>query len=277
MVILALTGVVAVAGAVEPDWGDALDPAPPPARVIGGYGKGCLGGAEQLPADGPGYQVMRLSRRRFFGHPSLIRFIRALAPAAQAEGWGGLLVGDLAQARGGPMGSGHWSHQTGLDADIWLQQAPRRVLSPEERENLGAVSVVGEQAEEVDGERWSAAHVSLLQTAAGAPEVARIFVNPVIKRELCAVAGTDRGWLRKIRPWWGHDAHFHVRLRCPEDDNACVDQAPPPPGDGCDASLAWWFTEEAEAERLRRRKGPPAKRLTLDDLPQECRSILVGQ
>jgi penicillin-insensitive murein DD-endopeptidase len=105
--------------------------------------------------------------------------------------------------------------------------------------------------------------------------VARIFVHPAIKRELCAIAGTDRDWLRKIRPWWGHDHHFHVRLRCPDGDRWCVEQAPPPPGDGCDDSLAWWFSDEARAEAERLAALPPRPRPTLDQLPPQCRAVLV--
>jgi penicillin-insensitive murein endopeptidase len=272
LAILALGS--AVAGTSEPEWGNVPDASPPPARAIGSPARGCLAGAVALPAEGRDYHVMRPSRGRFYGHSVLIRFIRSLAEAVRNEGRQGLLVGDLAQPRGGPMSSGHRSHQTGLDADIWFRPAPRQPLATKERETLQAISVVGEDAEAVDRSRWSAAHVRLLRTAAGFPEVARIFVNPAIKRELCAVADTDRRWLNKIRPWWGHDAHFHVRLRCPEEGGACVDQTPPPPGDGCDETLTWWFSEKAEKERLKRSREPPPRRLTLDDLPPECRSVL---
>ena len=174
------------------------------------------------------------------------------------------------------MRSGHGSHQTGLDTDIWFRPGPRQPLATKERETLKATSVLGEDGKGVDRNRWSAAQVGLLRTAAGFPEVARIFVNPAIKGELCAVADTDRRWLNKIRPWWGHDAHFHVRLHCPEEDGACVDQAPPPPGGGCDETLAWWFSEEAEMERLKQSRERPARRLTLEDLPPQCRSVLAA-
>jgi penicillin-insensitive murein endopeptidase len=69
--------------------------------------------------------------------------------------------------------------------------------------------------------------------------------------------------------------HFHVRLACPADDATCNDQAPVPAGDGCDETLAWWFTDDAKAELERLRKLPP-KRLTLADLPPACRSVLGG-
>lgn len=277
--LISLTAAVAGPGAgaqpAEPDWGAVLGPAPAPARAIGGYARGCLGGAVALPASGPGYQVMRLSRHRYFGHPQLIAFIRALAKKAQAQGWPGLLVGDMAQARGGPIMSGHASHQSGLDADIWFTPAPTGLLGAAERETMSAVSMVAAGGDGVDNSTWSDARVRLLRAAASSPEVERIFVNPAIKRAVCEAAGKDRGWLAKIRPWYGHTHHFHVRLRCPVGDSGCVDQDPLPAGDGCDASLDWWFSEEARAPSKPATESK-RRRLTLADLPAACRGILYG-
>ncbi|MEK7690047.1 MAG: penicillin-insensitive murein endopeptidase, partial [Bdellovibrionota bacterium] len=57
------------------------------------------------------------------------------------------------------------------------------------------------------------------------------------------------GWLRKIRPWCGHDYHFHVRIRCPSSGSPeCTESAEIPAStteSGCDETLAWWFSEEA--------------------------------
>ena len=92
---------------------------------FGGYSKGCLSGAEQLSETGPTWQSMRLSRNRNRAHPEMIDFVKRLSQkAAKEKGWGGLYVGDMSQPRGGPMTSGHRSHQIGLDADIWLQPMP---------------------------------------------------------------------------------------------------------------------------------------------------------
>ena len=99
--------------------------------------------------------------------------------------------------------------------------------------------------------------------------MARIFVNPAIKRELCHEAGADRGWLTKIRPWWGHNYHFHIRLSCPAGQPECRDQAPPPPGDGCGKELDWWFTPEA-----RHPPRGPAKPLLMADLPPACGKLV---
>ena len=96
-----------------------LTPFPGPPRSIGGYADGCLIGAK-LPLDGPTWQVMRPSRNRNWGHPSLIDFLKRFADNAKGIGWNGLLVGDISQPRGGPMINGHSSHQIGPDADIWF-------------------------------------------------------------------------------------------------------------------------------------------------------------
>jgi len=251
-----------------------LPPAPMPPAAVGSYAKGCLAGAEALPADGPAWQAMRPSRKRHFGHPRLVAFIEDLSVRAQAVGWPGLLVGDMAQSRGGPMNGGHRSHQIGLDVDIWLTPMPSRLLSDKEREETSAVNMVAENRLTVRADRWSAAHMGLIKTAAQSPDVARIFVNAAIKKEMCRTAGDDRGWLRKIRPWWGHDHHFHVRLSCPPGDKGCKNQAPPAAGDGCDATLEWWFSDEALNPKP---SGKPRKKLTLASLPAQCRKVLEAQ
>jgi penicillin-insensitive murein endopeptidase len=50
---------------------------------------------------------------------------------------------------------------------------------------------------------------------------------------------------------------------------------PVPAGEGCDASLEWWFSAEAQ-EALQQRAQEPPKPLTLDDLPPACRAIFNG-
>jgi len=180
------------------------------------------------------------------------------------------LVGDMSQPRGGPMITGHASHQVGLDADIWLTPMPNRRLSPAERDEIAATDVVEADGMDVDPATWTPQHRRLLEAAAREPMVARIFVNAAIKRALCRETGPDRAWMSKIRPWWGHNYHFHIRLSCPSGDAECHRQAPPPPGDGCGRELDWWFTEEV----LHPPPSPPAKPLRLADLPRACASLV---
>lgn len=240
------------------------------AQSIGKYTSGCLRGAVTLPHNGQGYQVMRLSRNRYYGHPDLVRFIEKLGQTIQRQRLGNLLIGDMGQPRGGPTLTGHRSHQTGLDVDIWYllaDEAERRPLSLSEREDWGAPSVLLAGANGVNPGQWSTENEKILEAAARMPEVDRIFVNAHIKRELCANK-TSRDWLQKIRPWYAHDDHFHVRLKCPAGNLYCEKQEPVPAGDGCGADLAWWFSAEAQMPS----KKPPPKKIPL---PKECDAVLI--
>ena len=240
-------------------WSDVAYPLSGPPQVIGSYAAGCIAGAVALPLVGEVYQVMRASRNRYYGHPLLIAFIERLGQQASAHGVR-LLIGDLGQPRGGPMPTGHRSHQIGLDVDIWFRQSPReQVLSRLDTEQIGAPSMVSAAEGALNRALWSPQDRDMLKRAAQAPEVERIFVNPIIKQALCD-GETDRDWFSKVRPWWGHDDHFHVRLACPPGAGQCQPQKPLPPGDGCDADLAHWVEEIRQAARTPL-SGQPAPRV----------------
>ncbi|MQX35151.1 penicillin-insensitive murein endopeptidase [Roseospira navarrensis] len=246
----------------ESAWSRQTEPAPGPARVIGGYTHGCIAGAVALPLDGPGYTVLRPQRLRYFGHPALIAVIRDLGAWADRHGWGTLLVGDLSQPRGGPMSYGHASHEAGLDADIWLRLLPPgQRLSDAERRDPTPVSMVRTGAPTADPAVWTDTHAALVRAAAQDPRVARLFVNPAIKATLCRAFPPDADgntrWLQKVRAWYGHDSHVHIRLHCPSDSPGCVPQDPPPPGAGCEAEgFAWWANRIAD--RLTQKASAPA-------------------
>lgn len=283
-IALADPPAAAVFGAVDAP--TASEPAP-----FGKYAGGCLAGGTKLAETGPAWQAMRLSRNRNWGHPEMIAFIGRLAGAAREIGWPGLYVGDIGQPRGGPMRSGHRSHQIGLDVDVWLRRPDGRALSRAERESMGSINVVAGNGADLNS-NWTPSHHRLIRAAAEDPAVARIFVNAAIKRGMCAAergadGRVDAPWLRKVRPWKGHDHHFHVRLACPPGAAGCRDQAPPPPGDGCGAELARWFPggtrsldplaggpdEEAQTEGTTR----GLSELTLSDLPPACRAVAAGE
>ncbi len=206
-------------------------------RSIGFYARGCLAGAKALPIDGETWQVMRLSRNRNWGHPAMIAFLERFSRKAAREGvWPGILVGDISQPRGGPMLTGHASHQIGLDADVWLTPMPDHTLSRAEREEMSALDMVSADGLSVDPAHWSARQAGVIKAAAEEPEVEQIFVNAAIKKALCETAAGEP-WMNKVRPYWGHNYHFHIRIACPAGDAACQPQDPVPPGDGCDKSL----------------------------------------
>src|ERR1700686_3338176 len=132
-------------------FGRKVLPAAMPTRVIGFYAKGCIAGAEALPINGETWQVMRLSRNRNWAHPKMVALLERLAAKAHKDaGWPGILVGDMSQPRGGPMFTGHASHQVGLDVDIGLTPMLARRLWGNER---GEVSGVAEPKPLVLG-RW---------------------------------------------------------------------------------------------------------------------------
>ena len=243
-------------------------------KVVGFYAKGCLAGGDMLPIDGEAWQVMRLSRNRNWGHPALTSFLQGTADDLRAAGvWPGLLGGDMAQPRGGPMLTGHASHQIGLDADVWLTPMPDRRLTRAEREEMSATQMVRPDRLDIDPARWTPAHMAMLKAVAEKPEVQRIFVNPAIKKAICRDARGDRAWLSKMRPMYGHDYHFHIRLSCPAGEAGCTRQDSVPEGDGCDSSLAWWFTDEA----LHPKPDPNAKPkppMTMAALPKACSAVL---
>lgn len=266
-------------------FGAAKLPAPMKPQAIGTYAKGCLAGAEELPFDGPHWQVMRKSRNRNWAHPEMVAVIEKLAnDAYDNDGWNGLLVGDMAQPRGGPMLSGHASHQIGLDADVWLTPMPDHKLSDKERENMIATSVVKDR-KTMNYEVWTESRARLIRSAASYPEVARIFVHPPIKAELCKWATGDRSWLAKVRPYYGHNYHFHIRIKCPKGSPDCKNQPAPAPkdGTGCGDELAYWMGNipwkgPAVKPKPKPNQPPPkpAPPLTLASLPAECRAVVTA-
>ena len=258
-------------------FGRMSESAPLTAKSIGFYSRGCLAGAVALPVNGETWQVMRLSRNRNWSHPNLMSFIERLARKVPSlTGWAGILVGDMSQPRGGPMLTGHASHQIGLDADIWLTPMPERQLSRQEREEMSAINLVRDDLLDVDAARWTPAHLELIKVAAADAAVERVLVNPAIKRALCRDATGDRKWLNKVRPYYGHNYHMHVRIGCPGNSDTCREQDPTPSGDGCDASLEHWFSDEVLHPKPRA-PTPPKPPLTLSQLPAECRQVLLAK
>jgi len=247
-------------------------------QAIGGYARGCQAGAIALPETGPTWQAMRLSRNRNWAQPVTVDYIKDLSRrVARLSGWEGIYVGDMSQPRGGPMLTGHRSHQSGLDIDIWMLPPKRLDLSVSERESISSISM-RRNAGAYTNDRWSAEHREVLKLAASDPRVARIFVFPGAKVDMCRRETGDRSYLRKIRPWWGHHYHFHVRLNCPRGDAGCIDQNPPPPGDGCEEAQSW-------VDRILNPPPPdpnapapqPRRELVLADLPQQCVSVLASE
>lgn len=270
-------------------FGAAEAPSQQDAMPIGSYARGCGAGLMELPETGPTWQAMRLSRNRHYGQPAMVEFLVDLSQQARDMGWGkGLYIGDISQPRGGPMTSGHASHQIGLDADIWWLAPKRLNLTAKERENISSIPMRSADQLSVTG-NWGPKARALLKAAASDPRVDRIFVAAAIKIEICKTAKAgDKKWLQKLRPIAGHDTHFHVRLKCPKGARLCETQSPTPAelskgGNGCDDTLMWWVTDylnppkgtkKPKDPEAPRKKGP--REFTMADLPRQCKDVLVS-
>ena len=245
---------------------------------FGGYAKGCLAGGMQLPETGPTWQAMRLSRNRNWAHPETVDFVQDLSRvAAKQKGWKGLYVGDMSQPRGGPMLSGHRSHQSGLDIDVWMRPATNLKLARKTREEISSISMRKNKGAFVN-DNWTRAHHEIIKAAAKDRRTARIFVFPGAKVQMCNDEKGNRRWLRKIRPWWGHHYHFHVRLKCPRGLKGCINQPDPPKGDGCEDARKWVKDilnpppPDPNAPKPKKRR-----ELVLADLPTQCSAVLKSR
>lgn len=224
-------------------WAKIKTPTAGPTEPLGTYAAGCLTGAVAVPVDAPGYAGMRLSRNRLFAHPQMVNYLKDLSERLRQGKMPLLLIGDVSPPRGGPMPTGHNSHQIGLDVDLWLRMSRARPTTSE-RESWSATGYVIQRKKLKKS--WSSTQVKMIAAAADSSEVARIFVSPAIKRYFCNQF-PSAPWQYRLRPWWGHEEHIHVRLLCPAGAATCVNQAPLSPADnGCGTDLDWWFSKEAD-------------------------------
>jgi len=270
--IFAAFSLISCSSAKKNRWTQVGSPTKGTSESIGGYNAGCLNGAVSLLPDGPGYQVMRISRKRFYGHPSLVNWIERVGRGVERRNLGLLLIGDLSQARGGPSGAVHASHQNGLDVDIWFYHPdPKNRFRLDDRENLGAVSVVTPDRSTVDPQKWTKRHRKILSFITQQDLVDRVFVAPAIKKDMCEKYRGEK-WLSRLRAWWGHDDHMHVRLKCPEGSKGCLAQETVNDEDTCSKDLDWWFSEEAVKEAKDRDR--VEVKVEPKELPIECQKLL---
>jgi len=240
---------------------------------IGAYTAGCIRNSAALSTNGEGFQVIRSGRGRYYGNPEMIEYIESLSKKANKELNTMLLIADISQQTGGPILDDHSSHQIGLDADILLWQHPiakQRTLTITEREHMHPQSVLTDDEMAVDEFKWDEIHGEILKIAASDTRVDRIFINPVIKRKLCTEYPGEL-WLGKLRPWYGHEGHFHVRLKCPQGNSLCESQKPIEiSGDGCGSDLSSWFKPDG---RIKKKKSGYSQQ---KKLPAECAPIMNG-
>ena len=271
-------------------WTKAKSPSAGESQSIGGYAYGCLQGAAALAERGLGYRSIRRYRNRYYAHPQTIKVVESIGREVKARGLDEIEVGDLSQPRGGRMKYGHRSHQSGLDIDLWFGGS-KEYLKGERKRRLKRIkrkakkkkwskkkfksalfdvdhpSTIKGWRESLDEAVWSTRHEQLLKIAASQPEVARIFVHFRIKEKMCALyrltqtkgktTGPEPLWLRKLRPWYGHHQHFHVRLHCPSGSPECDAQGPLPDGLNCEGLD--WFSKVEKRKRKKETEKKSAK------------------
>jgi penicillin-insensitive murein endopeptidase len=247
-------------------WGMQRVPLLGPSRIFGRTTSGCIAGAVALPTQGDGFIQRRPWRPTNFGHPSLIDYIQHLGEGTRRSGLGPLLVGDMSLPRGGAFMHGHFSHQTGLDVDIaygTLISRPIRVIR-----RLG-----GPPGNQPPNSRRIE---KILRLAASDARVDRIFVSVGIKDLLCRTVTHDREFLQVLRPWWGHERHFHIRLKCPADSPGCYPNQPASGiPDDCESLSTWWRSSEVQLAFARWRAADRAA--YNQDLPSACQSLPAAE
>lgn len=255
---------------VPNDWSRIQIPSSHAPMAVGSASNGCQFGAQILPEQGIGYFDIRRFRNRFYGQPSTMALVQSMGQFVYQTTGEAMLIGDLSQPIGGLMSYAHVSHQNGLDVDVYFASVQQGQIPDKDYE---APTVVDKAKGIMRLERWKPAYRQALYAIATHPDTDRIFVNSIIKQHLCQTE-TDRDWLRKIRPWGGHDGHFHVRLRCPANNELCQSQKPVPAGDGCNEGLDKWIRDQSNAI-LNPKPAKPTAPKPRSEPPQTCLMLLL--
>lgn len=252
------------------DFSKIKTPTQSKSQAIGEYYNGCIDGAKKIAFDNPYFQVIRPQNKRFYGHPNLITFIENLATNANKNDLPILLIGDMGMARGGPFLRGHNSHQSGLDVDIWYRMVDKR-LPEKQLKSPYAINIVSDNWYETN-KNYNNDIYTLIKLAANDEQVERIFVNAAIKKQLCLDSHDNKEWLSKVRPWWGHNAHMHVRLSCPKDSPLCVKQQAIKKDHGCGEEIDSWINDIKNPKK-KKSSPPPRKEIKVSD---ECKRVLLS-
>jgi penicillin-insensitive murein DD-endopeptidase len=248
IVLLTLVALIPLANAKQNLWERVKRPTQHGPECVGFYTNGCVLGAEALPLSGIGYEVIRPQRKHYYGHPDLIDYLQQYGKRVQEAGLGKALIGDMAMPAGGRFSSGHRSHQSGIDVDIWL-----RLVNSDKDVNRAKPKPndVVDWKKFYTNANYNSNIAKMIYLAVIDPRVERVFVNPAIKRSLCATE-INKTWLRRVRPWHGHNYHMHVRLKCPAGNKRCKNQAPVGFGSGCGREVMSWDWRKKKAQACKK-------------------------
>lgn len=222
------------------------------AESFGKYTDGHIFKSVPLKRNAPGIQTMRPAMAKFYGHTELRDFIYKLGKQTINSGNGQLMIGDLSHKDGGEL-IGHASHQNGLDVDIWFYRPKDTItdLANDQRDSSKFPHFLNPATNEFYPNMWNTKLDNVLKMAASDSRVAKIFVNAGVKRRLCRIFPGEK-FLSKIRPWYRHHEHFHVRLKCPENSPSCENQPEIKSLDCSGDNIDWWFGPAFRAEYQRR-------------------------
>lgn len=250
-----------------------------PLGSIGFYSSGCLDSAHTLSGYETGLLKLFVERDRGYGNRDMVRLLTELGHAYYAD-WLShstpeqtferIQVGDVSAKGGGPL-TRHASHQNGLDVDVVYLRRDHRETSPKRGAGASFDEFFvkrGRVTPNFDLERnwW------MFRWLWNSGQVDRIFIAPEIKRLFCknaaSLAARDNyeraEVLRVLRPYAGHEDHYHLRLKCPTGNSKCVAQAALPKGSGCSDA-------EIKGESVRHRKATiDVLELLLGSKPLEC-------
>lgn len=250
-------------------WAAISAPIEGESQVIGSYAGGCFRGGVEIPLSTPYWEVVNPHRRRHYGHPDALEILQRVGAWARPR-IGKMVIGDISQPAGGPLPYGHASHQAGLDIDVRFNLVEKNgTIAEKDHFPFNDVAVHALKTEgttavldsRILGDRWKKEYGELVRRFAEEEGVERIFISPPIKKKLCKMfAPKEKGdaypsWLLKVRPYYGHSSHFHVRLACPKDSPQCRPQgrvradANDDTRVGCGgSSLAWWMNPDPKTD-----------------------------
>lgn len=208
------------------------------ADIIGFYSDGSLLYADSVLDHRPKFSKLFLSRGKHYTSVEMRELLNEVALFTENR-WPNsepLQIGDLSAKGGGPIPR-HASHQNGIDADVVYLRKDRANQDPSSKEWEEYFTYSGRISSNFDHSRnWELLHHIVSEYPVG-----RIFVDQVVKRELCSYAANEGlmsrpsavEMLRRLRPARYHKTHFHIRLKCPEGHPHCEEQFEPPRGSGC--------------------------------------------
>jgi len=205
---------------------------------IGTPNNGSLENADCLPETGEGYMQLFRDVEHIWGTYPMIDMIQKAAAdiARDYPGRDRLQVEDISAKNGGDIDP-HGSHENGQDVDLEFFKADGVEHNPSAKHQYYADPMVinGKLSPNFDVERnWE-----LMKALHRHGNVQKIFVDQVLKNELCKYAKSKNDYakniqvLRSLRHEKNHEDHMHVRIRCPKNATKCVNLPDPPAGAGC--------------------------------------------